>query len=152
MRRSYTKEMISILSECSVTVAYGEHCLTNRFVLVIKGRHFDKSPWWWNPFLRLLKRYFIACTSTTWHCGTTVHLHGGRSCVNGIHGGQTRETLTDEKIAAIRDALRPTNMKELKAYLGLWNYYGSFMQNLSTLLPPLHHLFKKGALDVNSWI
>lgn len=51
---------------------------------------------------------------------------------------------TDEKIAAIRDAPRPTNVKELKAYLGLLNYYGSFLQNLSTVLHPLHHLLKKG--------
>nr|XP_034336152.1 uncharacterized protein K02A2.6-like [Crassostrea gigas] len=35
--RSYTKEIIPILGECSVTVVYGEQHLTNMSVLVIKG-------------------------------------------------------------------------------------------------------------------
>ena len=51
---------------------------------------------------------------------------------------------TEEKITAIRDAPRPTCVKELKAYLGLLNYYGLFLQNFSTVLQPLHHLLQKG--------
>ncbi|XP_062604323.1 uncharacterized protein K02A2.6-like [Saccostrea cucullata] len=51
---------------------------------------------------------------------------------------------TDEKIAAIRDAPRPKDVKEVKAYLGLLNYYGAFLPNLSTVLQPLHQLLKKG--------
>ena len=51
---------------------------------------------------------------------------------------------TDEKIAAIRDAPRPTNVKEVKAYLGLLNYYGAFLPKLTTVLQPLHQLLKKG--------
>nr|XP_034331686.1 uncharacterized protein LOC117690946 [Crassostrea gigas] len=40
------------------------------------------------------------------------------------------------------DAPGQTNVKELKAYLGLLNYYCSFLQNLSTALHPLHDLLK----------
>ena len=41
---------------------------------------------------------------------------------------------TDEKIAAIKGALRPKNVAELRSYLGLLNYYRNFIPNLSTLL------------------
>ena len=51
---------------------------------------------------------------------------------------------TDEKIAAISEAPSPKNIAELRSYLGLLNYYGHFIPNLSTLLQPLHELLQKG--------
>ena len=56
---------------------------------------------------------------------------------NGLH-------TTDEKINAVANAPSPTNVSELRSYLGLINYYGSFLENLSTVLHPLHELLKKG--------
>ena len=50
---------------------------------------------------------------------------------------------TAEKVRAITEAPQPTNVSELKAFLGLVNYYGKFMQNLSTVLAPLYTLLKK---------
>ena len=47
---------------------------------------------------------------------------------------------TDEKIAAISEAPSPTNVTELRSYLGLLNYYGQIIPLLSTLLQPLHEL------------
>ena len=41
---------------------------------------------------------------------------------------------TDEKVRAISDALRPTNRSQLKAFLGLINYYSKFIPNMSTIL------------------
>lgn len=35
-------------------------------------------------------------------------------------------------------------MSELKAFLGLINYYGKFLPNLATMLAPLHALLSKG--------
>ena len=52
--------------------------------------------------------------------------------------------LTDQKIAAIKGAPSPKNVTELRSYLGLLNYYGNFISNLSTLLQPLHELLRKG--------
>ena len=46
------------------------------------------------------------------------------------------------KIAAIVDAPIPTNVSELRAYLGLINYYAKFMSNCTTLLKPLHDLLQ----------
>lgn len=50
---------------------------------------------------------------------------------------------TDEKVRAVRDAPAPENVSELRPYLGLVNYYGSFIPKLSRELHPLHQLLKK---------
>ena len=39
---------------------------------------------------------------------------------------------------AITEAPAPTKISELKAFLGLVNYYGKFMNNLATILAPLY--------------
>lgn len=48
------------------------------------------------------------------------------------------------KVKAIVEAPSPSNVSELKAYLGLLNYYGKFLPNLATCLAPLYELLKKG--------
>ena len=49
------------------------------------------------------------------------------------------------KLAAIQEAPEPQNTQELRAFLGLVNYYGKFMSHLSTLVHPLNRLLCKGA-------
>ena len=49
---------------------------------------------------------------------------------------------TKKKIEAIIDAPRPTNQTQLRAYLGLFNFYRRFISNASTLLAPLNQLLK----------
>ena len=44
------------------------------------------------------------------------------------------------KVKAITDAPAPQNVSQLRSYLGLLNYYGKFIPNLSSLLKPLHQL------------
>ena len=56
---------------------------------------------------------------------------------NGLH------TMPD-KIAAIQDAPRPKNVRELRSFLGLVNYYGRFIQNSSTVTYPLNQLLCDG--------
>lgn len=46
------------------------------------------------------------------------------------------------KLAAITEAPRPSNQQQLKSFLGLIQYYGKFIPNLSALLNPLHYLLK----------
>ena len=48
-----------------------------------------------------------------------------------------------QKMEAIMEASSPTNVTELKSYLGLLNYYGKFLPNLATILHPLHDLLQK---------
>ena len=49
------------------------------------------------------------------------------------------------KVNAIKDAPAPTNVTELKSFLGMINFYGKFLPNLSSTLEPLHKLLRKGA-------
>ena len=51
---------------------------------------------------------------------------------------------TPDKIQAIVDAREPSNLCELKSYLGLLNYYGRFLSNLSNMVQPLYQLLCKG--------
>ena len=46
------------------------------------------------------------------------------------------------KIAAITQAPTPHNVQELRSFLGLLNYYGKFIRNLSTIVHPLNSLLQ----------
>ncbi|XP_044747447.1 uncharacterized protein K02A2.6-like [Coccinella septempunctata] len=50
---------------------------------------------------------------------------------------------SESKTVAIKNAEAPTNVSELKSFLGMVNYYGRFIPNLSTILHPLYELLKK---------
>ena len=53
--------------------------------------------------------------------------------------------LSESKVEAVTKAPSPRNVTGLKAFLGLINYYGKFLLNLSTTLAPLHKLLAKRA-------
>ena len=48
-----------------------------------------------------------------------------------------------EKVKAIQKAPAPSNVSELKAYLGLLTYYSKFLPNMATVLTPLYNLLRK---------
>ena len=48
------------------------------------------------------------------------------------------------KLQAIEQAPAPRNVTELRAFLGLLNYYGKFIPNLSTMIHPLNALLGQG--------
>ena len=50
---------------------------------------------------------------------------------------------TPDKVQAVQQAPTPKNVTELKAFLGLLNYYGKFMPNLATTLKPLYNLLQE---------
>jgi hypothetical protein len=56
---------------------------------------------------------------------------------NGLHPDKT-------KVDAINNAPTPIDVTQLKSFLGLLNYYGKFIPNLSIILHPLHELLRKG--------
>lgn len=49
-----------------------------------------------------------------------------------------------EKLKPILDMPHPTNVSELKSFLGMVNFYGKFIKNLNTHINPLYDLLKKG--------
>ena len=48
-----------------------------------------------------------------------------------------------ERATAIKDIPAPDNVTKLKSFLGLANYYQSFIKNLHDLCAPLNELLKK---------
>jgi transposase InsO family protein len=50
----------------------------------------------------------------------------------------------EEKVRAIREAPAPTNIQELRSFIGMVNYYARFQPNLSHNMAPLYALLKKG--------
>ena len=51
---------------------------------------------------------------------------------------------TDTKVKALKDAPLPRNVSQLKSFLGLLNYSGKFVPNLSTHSPPSTCCSKRG--------
>ena len=47
---------------------------------------------------------------------------------------------TPEKVRAVFQTPIPMNVQQLRSFLGLVNYFGKFIQNLSTTVQPLNHL------------
>ena len=66
----------------------------------------------------------------------SVEFLGHRIDSEGLH-------TTTKKVEAIAQAPRPTNQRQLRSFLGLAQYYGKFVPNLSTLLHPLNNLLQK---------
>lgn len=58
---------------------------------------------------------------------------------NGIHP-------VADKVLAIKNAPTPTNQTQLRAFLGMLNYYHKFLPNVSSVLEPLHVLLRKGTV------
>ncbi|XP_065190696.1 uncharacterized protein K02A2.6-like [Sycon ciliatum] len=54
---------------------------------------------------------------------------------------------TKEKVQDVIDARAPTDVQELRSYLGLINYYHKFIPNLSSVLAPLYELLSSKSWD-----
>ena len=65
----------------------------------------------------------------------SVQYLGHRIDAQGVH-------TTPDKIAAIQKAPTPRNVKQLRSFLGLIQYYGKFIANMSSLLHPMYKLLK----------
>ena len=50
---------------------------------------------------------------------------------------------TEEKKQAIVKAPAPSNVTQLRSFLGMLTYYGKFLPNLATTLSPLYELLEK---------
>lgn len=50
---------------------------------------------------------------------------------------------TQDKVTAIVNSSRPTNVSEVRTFLGLINYYQKFLPNVSTKLAPIYALLKE---------
>ena len=56
---------------------------------------------------------------------------------NGLHQNT-------DKVKAITEARRPTNVSQVKSFTGMVNYYHKFLPNIASVFFPLHELTQKG--------
>ena len=61
----------------------------------------------------------------------------------GVVCGQDGVQPDPGKVSALKQMSSPTNRQELQTFLGLANYMGPFIPNLSTLTAPLRELLKE---------
>ena len=55
---------------------------------------------------------------------------------------------TEDKVRAVSRAPTPTNVSQLRSFLGLMNYYSRFLPNLSSTLAPLYLLLQKSSSEL----
>ena len=67
---------------------------------------------------------------------SSVEYLGHRIDAQGLHTAESKRRAIDQ-------APRPQNVQELRSFLGLLNYYGKFIPNLSTTIQPLNQLLQK---------
>jgi len=53
-------------------------------------------------------------------------------------------TMQDEKVSAIRDWPPYRNVTEVRAFMGLSEYYRRFLKDFSVIAAPLYDVMKKG--------
>ena len=52
--------------------------------------------------------------------------------------------LVEATVEALQNAPVPENVTQLRAFLGMLNYYHCFLPNIATVLEPLHKLLRQG--------
>lgn len=58
--------------------------------------------------------------------------------------GHEISAMDPDEVAAVRDWPPPTNVSELRSFLGLTSYYWRLVRDFTTIASPLHKLTKKG--------
>ena len=85
---------------------------------------------------RLQEKGFRLKRSKCLFMGDSVEFLGHRIDAQGLHP-------TADKLAAIKEAPPPGNVSELRAFLGMLNYYGKFIPSLASTVHPLNQLLQK---------
>jgi len=62
----------------------------------------------------------------------------------GVTISRDRLGMEEKKVTAIQDWPVPTNLKEMKGFIGFCNFYHRFLKNFALIACPLHDLDKKG--------
>src|SRR5277367_2683252 len=86
---------------------------------------------------RLREAGLRVCKEKCVFMADSVNYLGFRISKNGIEP-------TSDKLQAIVEAPEPKDIKQLRAFLGLANFYGKFIPNMATTLSPLHELLRDG--------
>ena len=125
----------AVFQQAMDTILQGVHCYLDD--ILVTGRNTEEHLCNLEEVLKRLAAEGITVRSDKCKfLGKQVQYLGHIVDKQGIH--------TDsQKVQAICDAPSPENVQQLRALLGLINYYGKFIPNLATVIHPLNHLLKK---------
>ena len=127
----FQKAMDSILQGVPNTICYIEDIL-------VTGRSDKEHLKNLEEVLSRLRRYGLRLKKNK--CAfmqNAVEYLGHRIDAHGVHAAPS-------KVEAIQHAPTPCNVTELRSFLGMINYYGKFIPNLSSLCHPLNNLLRAG--------
>ena len=136
-----------LLSPRNISKNYGRHLERNTGVsiylddILITGKSEEQHLANLEPVLKQLKVSGMRLKRDKCFNMPEVTYLGHRIDKEGLHP-------TEAKTKAILQAPAPKNLTELQAFLGLLNYYGKFLPNVSTVLAPLHKLL----MNHTKWI
>ena len=71
------------------------------------------------------------------------HFHKKSVKYLGVIVGKGKVKMDPVKVKALTEWPRPTNLKELRSFLGFGNYYKDFIEKYSHITHPLHNLTHK---------
>ena len=93
----------------------------------------------WKAFLSKLQTagLHLKCSNCTFMMPSVKYL-GHQISAKGIQSSENKDR-------AIKDTLVPTDVAQLWSIVGLVNYYGKFLPNLSPVLASLYTLLQKGS-------
>ena len=106
----------------------------------------------WEEHLAALETVIRKCQTNNLHLRPTkCHLgYPQIDCLGFVVNGNDLMP-QDEKIAAIRNARPPKTKKQVRAFIGLANFYRRFCPNFSDLTAPLSDLTKRGMPNTVQW-
>lgn len=125
--------MNRVFASCSAfTIVYMDDVLVFSNSLEIHARHVEQV-------LEILKknRLFAKLSKCTF-ARSSVNFLGHVVSNQGIH-------VDPKKVRAVKEWPIPTNVTEVKSFLGLATYFRKFLSNFASMAHPLHQLCKKDA-------
>ena len=128
----FQKSMDIILQGLDEVICYLDDILVSGRT---EAEHLDNLK---NVFRRLREHGIRVKNNKCSFMKSSVQYLGHRIDAQGLHA-------TDDKIRTIKEVPVPKNIQELRSFLGLLNYYGRFISNLSSLIHPLNELLRRDA-------
>ena len=105
--------------------------------VLIHGRDKEEHDKHLDGFLRRCKKLGVKLNAEKMETAVdAVTFMGHRISASGLG-------IDPEKVTAITGIAKPTNVEELRRFIGMINYIAKFVPNLATVMQPLHNLLKK---------
>jgi len=105
----------------------------------------------WDEHLKTIKEFFERLCEVNLTVRPSKCVFGSNSIkFLGFEIGKGEKKMDDVKIEGILNTQKPVSIKTLQAFLGLTNFYRSFIDNYASIVSPLTDLLRKGK-TIHDW-